>query len=354
MGESKSIVIEQSDHPASTWIGTSNRGYGITAVEELRRKYKGMRAVPLSAGDVFRFDIELPPAEVLQRIAGDEPIFLRHLFPVHAIVPSDGSQDDLERIRAAVRNGGWQLEGNTVAVQARKAEGVSFAYSPFDVKMAVDEVLQAQYRAHPVIQEMDTVVSVFLAEGNIYIGCSKPEQNLSSWSGGAIHFRKDQTDISRAKFKLMEAEQVFGLSFKDGGRALDIGAAPGGWSSLLLERGMHVTAVDPAKMDSALLRNPRLTHLQRNAADIHFPDKSFDVMVCDMSWDPIRMARMLKELTAALVVGGMAVTTVKLMHGKPFATVREMEHILSPEWKLRKTKQLFHNREELTCLWSRR
>ncbi|HIM45543.1 MAG: Ribosomal RNA large subunit methyltransferase E [Alphaproteobacteria bacterium MarineAlpha10_Bin2] len=56
---------------------------------------------------------------------------------------------------------------------------------------------------------------------------------------------------SRAAFKLIELDARFGL-FKGAKRVLDLGAAPGGWSQVALERlapGAVVVAVDVAELE---------------------------------------------------------------------------------------------------------
>jgi 23S rRNA (cytidine2498-2'-O)-methyltransferase len=53
-------------------------------------------------------------------------------------------------------------------------------------------------------------------------------------------------------------------------------------------------------------------------------------------------------LLYALKLGGTAIITVKLMHKKPFQTVRELLQAFESQLHLVKAKQLFHNREELT------
>lgn len=63
------------------------------------------------------------------------------------------------------------------------------------------------------VQDPAWVISVY-ADGNaLYAGVSRPEENLSGWNGGAIRFRKEDGQISRAKFKLMEAEKEFAIPF---------------------------------------------------------------------------------------------------------------------------------------------
>jgi 23S rRNA (cytidine2498-2'-O)-methyltransferase len=353
---SETLVNPSEGNAGSTWIGTANRGFGKLAASELARLFDKVKTQSVSPGDVFRFETDVSRDEAVSRIHTKEPIFLRHMQPADRAIPISDADGTLSAIQAAVREADAPFRGKKVAVQARKAESPQTPIAdiqPIDVKRSIDEVLTDTHGAIPVVQDMEWVVSVYLARDTVYIGWSTPEENLSSWSGGAIHFRKEDGDISRAKYKLMEAESTFGLHFSDFHSALDIGAAPGGWSSFLLERGLRVTAVDPAAMHPSLLREHGFTYVPKNAANVRFPDGEFDLLVCDMSWDPLNMAELVKRLLPAVSKDGTILTTVKLMHGKAFATLREVERIMEPEAQLVKTKQLFHNREELTCRWRR-
>lgn len=333
-----------------------NRGFGKPAESEWHRMFGKCKAKLLSPGDVYRFETDVSREEVLRRIRENPPIFLRHLQPVDVFLEPGGKEETLERIAAAAAAHPLPSAGTKTAVQARKAEGARAplgGIAPIDVKRALDAVI-AERGAVPIISGMELVISVYLTRDAVYVGWSTPADNLSEWSGGAMHFRKEDEQISRAKFKLMEAEAVFGLDFSAYREALDIGAAPGGWSSHLLEKGLRVTAVDPAEMHPSLLRYPKLTFLRKNAADVSFPQGTFDLIVCDMSWDPVRMAELVKRLLPAAAENAPVLTTVKLMHGKAFATLREVERIFAPDAELVRAKQLFHNREEITCLWRRK
>jgi 23S rRNA (cytidine2498-2'-O)-methyltransferase len=348
-------AIIEGEGASSVWIGTANRGFGKLAASELQRLFDKVKTQSVSPGDVFRFETDVSQEEALRRIHEKEPIFLRHMQPVHRTLPiSADAEAVLSAIAASVAEEDLPFRGRKVAVQARKAESPQTPIAPItpmDVKRTMDNVLTEKLGAIPVVQDMEYIISVYLGRETAYIGWSTPEENLSTWSGGAVHFRKEDGDISRAKFKLMEAEGAFGLDFGDFHSALDIGAAPGGWSSFLLERGLRVTAVDPADMHPSLLREHGFTYLRKNAANVRFSDGEFDLLVCDMSWDPLNMAELVKRLLPAVAEGGTVLTTVKLMHGKAFATLREVERIMEPDAQLVKTKQLFHNREELTCRW---
>jgi 23S rRNA (cytidine2498-2'-O)-methyltransferase len=330
------------------WIGTSNHGFAQYAQEEIRRLIPDSKFRPIEPGEVFWMLTEQSAETVIEKLMADEPIFLRHIHPVTDELPIDRTRGDLERL--IERATGWDhlQAGEKVAIQVRKKQGVHFAYTPYGVKEALDPILAQTFGVEPVVREADRVLSIFLTEDRLWYGWSRPEENLSDWSGGAVRFQREEGQISRAKFKLLEAEERFGLDFSQFEKAVDIGAAPGGWTSLLLERGLEVTAIDPGDLHTSLLDNPKLTFLKKNASEVTLAEETFDLFVCDMSWSPKQMAKLVADLLPALVTGGTAIITVKLMHKKPFQTIRETLAAFGDHLYLLRAKQLFHNREELT------
>jgi len=84
---------------------------------------------------------------------------------------------------------------------------------------------------------------------------------------------------SRAYSKLVEALAYFGIQPSAGEAVLELGAAPGGATLALLERGLSVVAVDPAKMDPSLEalaaeRGLQLRHLEKPAQALTSSDLS--------------------------------------------------------------------------------
>src|SRR5699024_158428 len=71
---------------------------------------------------------------------------------------------------------------------------------------------------------------------------------------------------SRSTLKLEEAFHVFipraewETRLTSGLNAVDIGAAPGGWTFLLVQKGMMVTALDNSPMDQKLLDSGQVKH----------------------------------------------------------------------------------------------
>ncbi|WP_019006169.1 SAM-dependent methyltransferase [Cohnella laeviribosi] len=336
------------------FIGTANPGFAPYAMDELRRRFPALTVSGLAPGETFRFAAGgRPERELIAELRRDEPVFLRHLFPIEAEAGLDGGPeavaDAMTRFAASCAD---RVRGKTVAVQVRKSQDSPF---PFGSAEGRDLMVPALTEAGAGIapRGTDLILSVYASKKTLYMGLSAPEDNLSDWPGGAVRFRRDDGLISRAAFKLLEAEQAFGLPLSRFTNALDLGAAPGGWTSVLLERGLKVTAVDPAEMADSLKGHPRLRHLRRNAAEVDFAPGSFDLLVCDMSWDPYHTCRIVSNLAPALSAGASALITLKLMHRKPLQTISALKAEYGKAFEIVRIKQLFHNREEVT-MWVRR
>jgi len=141
---------------------------------------------------------------------------------------------------------------------------------------------------------------------------------------------------------------------RPGMTAVDLGAAPGGWTFNLVRRGMWVTAVDNGPMDSALMQTGRVEHVQADGF-AWLPDEPRDWMVCDIVDKPRRTV----DLIARWLSGGhcsASVFNLKLPMKKRleewYLCRRRLEEALGRldrSFELR-AKQLYHDREEITVV----
>ncbi|MCL9662320.1 SAM-dependent methyltransferase [Paenibacillus hunanensis] len=344
---------QETIQPAeSRWIGTANHGFAAYAQEELKRAFGSVKSSVLVPGEVLLLTLPADAEQVLHRLQAQPLMFLRHIQPVRYDLVleqlTEQEQQPLDALAALLLKR-EELYGKTIALHIRKTgDAETDDSNASELRHQLEERL-AELHAEFTVQQPELIVSVLWTADRLYAGISKPEDNLSDWNGGAIRFQREEGQISRAKFKLLEAETVFGIDFTAFRRALDVGAAPGGWTSFLLEHGMHVTAVDPAKMHPSLQNHPQLKTVRRNAADVKFSAGEFDLLVCDMSWSPKLTARLVIDLLDAVQPGGTVIVTVKLMHKKPLAVIREvMESFEEARLQIQRAKQLFHNRDEIT------
>ncbi len=195
----------------------------------------------------------------------------------------------------------------------------------------------------------------FLNSTTVYVGLSRPG-NSSPWPMGIVRLKFPRSAPSRSTLKLDEAFLFFlgeePKTLQPGMKAVDLGAAPGGWTWQLVKRSIRVTAVDNGPMDKELMDSGIVEHVRADGFR-YAPLKPVDWLVCDMVEQPSRIA----ALVARWMAEGhcrQAMFNLKLPMKKRYEEVlrcREMieQTLDDAEVPFRLAfKQLYHDREEVT------
>lgn len=113
------------------------------------------------------------------------------------------------------------------------------------------------------------VLSCLVVEpGEWWVGYHRARCVPSRWAGGLIPLVLPEHAVSRAWLKMEEALAWSRLPMRPGARCVEIGAAPGGSSQALLDRGLIVTGIDPAAMAPAVLAHPHFAHVRRRSLQV--------------------------------------------------------------------------------------
>lgn len=345
-------------------IVTAHPEFLEAALDELKNLDRQFSFVQLLAPGIAL--CETPRAATLARLAVEQrPVFARHLAPVQAVVPISNSEQDIGTLAVVIAGlpAFAQLErGQYFAVQTRmvQSEGqtIQRAYSGGTLNRLLAEAIGEESGAIENIKKPQIVVSLLCTASDAYVGISHVSENLSDWPGGARQFAQKPEQISRAEFKLLEALDVFGVELPANGRALDLGAAPGGWTRLLLAAKMRVVAVDPANLDPRLQRQARLEHYHGYAEDYLAKasrgQQHFDVIANDMRVDARDAARVLVEAAILLHPDGFVISTLKLPHAtsamQPVEIMQQAIRMLHTRYAVVRARQLYHNRQEVTVI----
>jgi len=94
---------------------------------------------------------------------------------------------------------------------------------------------------------------------------------------------------SRAWLKIEEAIYRFKPKLESGERVLEVGCAPGGATTALMNRGLLVTGIDPQNMDEHVSRRDTFTSIRKFARYVTGDDLRScnpDILVMDMSIPP--------------------------------------------------------------------
>lgn len=233
-------------------------------------------------------------------------------------------------------------EGKSLSRLARKLEG------PFAKATGKQVRAGADFHGH-----------LFFESGtDIWVGYT-PKKNAAPWPMGFPRLRQPPSAPSRSTLKLEEAwlqlipdEERRAQLLKPFQKAVDLGAAPGGWTWQLVQRGMQVTAIDNGPMDPALMDSGQVKHLREDAF-AYKPARPVEWLVCDMVDKPARVAQLMERW---LIKGWTryAIFNLKLPMKRRWLEVSQILQRMEEEMKAAgcgyelKAKQLYHDREEIT------
>ncbi len=194
----------------------------------------------------------------------------------------------------------------------------------------------------------------FIDGDHAFLAASQPHDN-APWPMGIPRLKLLAEAPSRSALKLEEALLTLLTAderarlLREGMRAADLGAAPGGWTWVLARQHLHVVAIDngplrPHVMDSGLVQ-----HLRADGFSWH-PTKPLDWMVCDMVEQPSRVAARMAEWFREGWCRH-AIFNLKLPMKKRWQETRLcLDRFAAQAGKplTVRAKQLYHDREEIT------
>jgi 23S rRNA (cytidine2498-2'-O)-methyltransferase len=143
----------------------------------------------------------------------------------------------------------------------------------------------------------------FPDKSSALIGTSDPH-NSSPALMGIVRQSMPVEAPSRSTMKLAEAIEVFmdrseqTRLLRAGMQAVDLGAAPGGWTWQMIKRGIRVTAVDNGPIKGAPAKHPLVEHLKQDGFKFA-PRKAVDWLICDMVEKPAKVATLIGDWFAA-------------------------------------------------------
>lgn len=294
-----------------------------------------------------------------------ELIFARQLILLHQTIPALPERDRLTPIMAAINT----LPGNFGALWLEVPdtnEGKLLATFTRRFQPLLEKVLREQGRLQDTISNTHNQTPrlhiFFPDKSSVLIGTSDPHNSATTIMGIARQTMPAEAP-SRSTLKLAEAIEIFmdrseqKRLLRPGMQAVDLGAAPGGWTWQLVQRGIHVTAVDNGPMKGVLRNHPLVQHLQQDGFK-YLPRRAVDWLVCDMVEQPSKVA----TLIGTWFVAGLtrhAIFNLKLpMKQRVVALDSALGGIrtrLDQEginYRML-AKQLYHDREEVTVFITR-
>jgi len=296
-----------------------------------------------------------------EKIRFDDLIFARQLIHVlaelDALPPKDRLTPLMSAIRATKRHYSDLL---LETADTNEAKSLSSLLRAFAVP------LRRALEAESLIgHDQAPRLHVFFPIGTAALVGLSEHDNASPWPLGIPRLKFPRGAPSRSTLKLDEAFRVFvhhpERELRPGMTAVDLGAAPGGWTWQLVQRHIRTIAVDNGALDPVLLDSGIVEHLRTDGFRYR-PAKPVDWLVCDMVEQPLRITALIADW---LVEGRCrrAIFNLKLPMKKRYQCVMDchdlmMERLGTARMSGRVAfRQLYHDRAEVTgyadCLPSR-
>ncbi|WP_068545364.1 23S rRNA (cytidine(2498)-2'-O)-methyltransferase RlmM [Thalassotalea crassostreae] len=201
--------------------------------------------------------------------------------------------------------------------------------------------------------------ALFFSGQQVQLGYSYV-RNSSVHEMGIPRLKFPNASPSRSTLKLDEAFLYFvpkeerETRLTSGMNAVDLGAAPGGWTYQLVRRGMMVKSVDNGPMAESLMETGQVKHYQQDGFKFRPHKKNTHWLVCDMIENSSRVAK----LMASWIVDGdckEAMFNLKLQPSKSryqqvMKDIQAIKDIMSDNdiWYELYAKHLYYDREEVT------
>jgi len=279
--------------------------------------------------------------------------FARQLLPWFARVEGLPERDRATPIVDAVKASGQRFSGVMLETpdtdEAKQRSGFCKRFTePLAKALEKAGCLRTSRAGLPVLHVL------FSDATTAWLGAGQPGQ-CSTWPMGIPRLRMPSSAPSRSTMKLAEAFMVLlddherDNMLRAGQRAVDLGAAPGGWTWQLVQRGLRVTAIDNGPLREHVMATEMVEHLKADGFTWR-PPRPVDWMVCDMVEQPIRVAARMAEWFREGWCRN-AIFNLKLPMKKRWdetVLCLDLFREQAGELKALRARQLYHDREEIT------
>ncbi len=319
-----------------------------------------VRATP-DTGFVIYECFEPVPLRELPEQALDwrRPVFARQLLPWFARVDALPERDRATPIVAAVKASGQRFCGVLLETpdtdEAKQRSGFCRRFTePLSRALEKAGALRTSRTGLPVLHV------VFTDAQTAWLAAALPGM-VAPWPMGIPRLRMPANAPSRSTLKLAEAfttllsDEEREQQLRAGQRAVDLGAAPGGWTWQLVRRGLRVTAIDNGPLRDSVMATEMVEHIRADGFTWR-PPRPVDWMVCDMVEQPSRIASLMAEWVATGRCRH-AIFNLKLPMKRRVEAVEQCRELIRKRlnsvgpFELR-IKHLYHDREEVTAYLS--
>lgn len=247
-------------------------GFERDAISELRQALGGGAWCRTAFKGVVLVTASIEGREAAKVVGGCETRFVARITPIDRVVRAD-----LQSIVAAIlRIGGIGAE-DAFAVRCRRRG--SHDFSSRDVERSVGSAID---HGHVDLEDPEKVVNVEILFNRAYVSVLRRDEIVEKKILVERKWERGKRPLNRSELKILEILQCF-PDMASCRIALDLGAAPGGWSKVLSRHVERVYAVDPASLDEKVLALGNVTHIPKKLEELNEEDipQRVGLITCD-------------------------------------------------------------------------
>lgn len=306
--------------------------------------------------------IEAKPG-LLSKLNSKDNIFVYGAFEL-----AEGSKIDkssyVETIYSSIKKQAEKANGRNIIIDIYDVNS-KHGYSGKDLEVLFGNRLEKDgFKVS--MDEPEFLVYAVLFNWNCYSGIVKYATGKRKLLNPIRHYNHSRSRISRAEMKIEEAFDRFNIKKK--GIAIDLGAAPGGWSCFLAKKGFSVIAIDNAELDikrireagiiaekyneGSKLKKGTILHYKMGFSEAYSKLKSTkaDLIADDMNINPKESAAAVLMYSSLLKKNSVCILTVKSVTKNIPKHVASVRKALLGEFAIKRIAVLPSNRQELTLL----
>lgn len=334
----------------TTLLCTCAAGWELSAKDEVRRPLAEPTARALFMRGNLLVTCADEPAAALEALRAQPTRYLGRVVALQVACEVGKGPEGLETLAQASELLTGIAPGETFRVNCERRG--KHAWTSQEAEVAVAEQISSRPGIDVDMRQPDHLVSVEVFQDAAYLGVTRIEEMVRKRILKMQRYAPGMRPLNRAEVKLREAIAQFGLELPREGRALDLGASPGGWTKVLAEHVAEVVAVDPGALDGRVLALPNVRHLAvRSEALGEVPDLGlFDVVVNDMNMPPDKSARVMRDAARWVRRGGIMVMTIKYVSHRRRELVAETVELLEGAYEWLVVRRVPHNSQETTVV----
>ncbi len=309
---------------------------------------------------VNAFVLDAEDVDIEKAFKRENPVLLYRLLKLYAHDKiSEGTYlEDLHRVLVAAKLPEGRIRLECFDMNSKRG------YSAKDIEVALGKRLEKEGYA-VTLEDPAVLAYLVIVDMHCYVGFVPYDPAL--FLNPVRHYQALATGISRAELKLIEAFDEFRIK-TGGGVAIDLGAAPGGWSAYLARKDFKVVAVDNGALNYEKLSAMGLTvksidntsevggfvgrydilHVRSNFQNVAATLRDVDLIASDMNIEAGEAIQAVLQFSDCLKKGAALIITIKCITRALSKIIKKSEELLGKEYEIVGVRTLPSNRQETT------